>query len=254
MPDKKVRLELERERQTLLERLARVERELEIVVPSPKHAEEPKPAPSRARPRSLRESVLDQLHATGSMMYSQTIAQVFRAQSDREVASTRFGTLSYDEQKMFDTGRAKVVFLCHGLTYDRGEAIKRLWARSDWPLKDRIVGPNTGRVIFLKLAIWLNHAAGARPATWARRDLLEYLAADCARDLGLRVRKGDRHFSEWRAAAEEELARIEPDDADQRRRAAAILSDRLKPRELHFGAAEALVALPGSRGAWRRIE
>jgi hypothetical protein len=247
------RLRLERERLALLEQLTKIEREL-AGISSGRGRPRTDVAPEPRRTRSLREVVLDQLHATGSMVYSQTIAQVFRAKFDRDLPSTRFGTLSSDEQKGFDSGRAKAVFLCHGLTYDRGEAIKRLWARSDWPLENRIVAPTTGRVLFLRIAAWLNALAGTPPLAWARRELLEYLAADCARDLGFNIRKGDRHFANWHAAAEEELAKVEPEDLQRRLEAAGVLLSRLKPRELHFGASQGLVVLPGSRGDWRRIE
>jgi hypothetical protein len=239
----------------LLEQLTKTEKELADISSRKgrRRTDVASPPPVRLA-RSLREVVLDQVHAIGSMVYSQTIAQVFRAQFDRDLPSTRFGTLSSDEQKAFDSGRAKAVSLCHGLTYDRGEAIKRLWARSDWPLEKRVVAPTTGRVLFLRIAVWLNALAEAPPAAWARRDLLEYLAADCARDLGFNVRKGDRDFADWRAAAKEELTKVEPEDLQQRQKAAAALPRRLKPRELHFGASEGLVVLPGSRGDWRRIE
>jgi hypothetical protein len=249
------RQRLERERKDLQERLSKIEREL-AGIPAEKNRRriDVAPSPALRHSRSLREVVLDQLHAIGSMVYSQTISQVFRAQFDRDLPSTRFGTLSSDEQKAFDAGRAKAVSLCHGVTYDRGEAIKRLWARSDWPLEKRIVAPTTGRVLFLKIAAWLNTLAETPPAAWARRDLLEYLAADCARDLGFNVRKGDRHFADWRAAAEDELTKAEPEDFQRRQEAAARLLARLRPRELHFGASEGLVVLPGSRGDWRRIE
>jgi hypothetical protein len=50
------------------------------------------------------------------------------------------------------------------------------------------------------------------------------------------------------------LTKVEPEDLQQRQEAAAALPRRLKPRELHFGASEGLVVLPGSRGDWRRIE
>jgi len=253
MSEKRIRLE--QERKALLEHLSKIDQELASIGDL---AREPiihrAVVPLRRRARPARETVLDQLHATACMMYSQTLAQVFRAQFDRDLPSTRFGTLSSDEQKAFDAGRAKAVSLCHGLTYDRGEAIKRLWARSDWPLEKRVVAPTTGRVLFLRIAVWLNALAEAPPAAWARRDLLEYLAADCARDLGFNVRKGDRHFADWRAAAEDELTKVEPEDLQQRQEAAATLLARLKPRELYFGASEGLVVLPGSRGNWRRIE
>ena len=132
--------------------------------------------------------------------------------------------------------------------------MKRVWARTDWPLEERVVGPMSGRVLFLRFAEWISRLAeevetGASPAV--RPELVMYMAADCARDLGFRVRKGDRKFREWREAAREELDRRLDEDLDQRREAAERLGPRLNNVEKLFGAREGLTVLPGTVDGWR---
>src|SRR5260370_21641331 len=105
--------------------------------------------------------VLDALDDLGWPPYSRELMLYLKARYGRNVTATRFGTLGSDEIKAFgnrasadDSGaptegvrRAgpRPVWLCFGLTHDRGEAIKRLWARSDWQLERRGVGPPTQR-------------------------------------------------------------------------------------------------------------
>src|SRR5689334_1249213 len=90
------------------------------------------------RRRPIRELVLEALQDLRCMAYSRQIALYIKARYGREVPPTRFGTLSIDEQKAFQQRRPRQVRLCHGLTHDRGLAVKRLWAQSAWNLADRI--------------------------------------------------------------------------------------------------------------------
>lgn len=233
---------LKRKRERLLQEVQRIDRALA-------DPEEGRPTPRR----SLREIVLDMLEDAGVMLHSRTLSQLVRARYDREIKSTRFGTLASDEEKAYRAGRPRSVFLCHGLTHDRGEPIKRLWARSDWDLEDRLVASGTGRVIFLRTAVWLIGLAEEGTTAWARPELLQYLAADAARDLGFAVRKGDRSFARWRKAAERELERLAPGDEEARREAAERLEGRLKSDQRLFGASEDLTVLPGTIGPWRGV-
>ena len=244
---------LKREREQLLQRLAEINEELRSSPEGGGEATQVRAEGVRRAP-PLRNICLDMLADCGFMIYSQTIAQVCRAQLGREIPSTRFGTLSSDERQAYENRRPRPVHLGHGLTHERGEGMKRLWARSDWALEDRIVGPTTGRVLFLRFTEWINLRAeeadaGRSPA--ARPELLMYLAADCARDLGFRVRKGDRDFVKWREAAREELLGKEEADRAQRREAAARLAANLDPLEQLFGAREPLTSLPGTVDDWR---
>lgn len=249
------RARLQKQREDLLSRLAELDRQLEESHEWSQNKPLPQSKRVRRGQRPLRDVCLDMLSDCGSMLYSQTIAQACRAYFGRDVPPTRFGSLSNDEEKAFANGRPRPVFLCHGLTYDRGEAMKRVWARSDWPLEERIVGPISGRIVFLRFAEWISRlaeeaAGSSSPA--ARPERLMYMAADCARDLGFRVRKGDRDFAQWRQAAREELDRKFGEDLEHRREAANRLGGRLNDVERLFGAREGLTVLPGSAGEWSR--
>src|SRR5262249_38097042 len=125
---------------------------------------------------------------------------VLRPLRGRTIPATRFGTLSNDEAKSFESSRAKPVYLCHCLTNDLGQAVKRFWARSDWPVSDRIIGPMSGRLLFLQGAAWtirLARAADRKELNAANPETLNYLAADQARDAGLHVQRGLFPYDDW---------------------------------------------------------
>src|SRR5690606_20042116 len=111
-------------------------------------------SPREKNGRPLRDITLDMLQAARCPLNSLLLASVIRPLHGRSIAATRFGTLSNDEARSFESSRARPVYLCHCITYDQGQAVKRFWARSDWPLADRIMAPMTGRILFLKGAAW----------------------------------------------------------------------------------------------------
>jgi hypothetical protein len=212
-----------------------------------------------ARPRAadggrpLREIVLDLLGEAKIPLNSLLIANVVRPLQDRAIPSTRFGTLSNDEAKSFDSSRSKPVYLCHCLTYDQGQAVKRFWARSDWRLPDRIMGPMSGRVLFLEGAAWtirLACAVNRKEICAANPDTLNYVAADQARDAGLHVQRGAFPYDDWLNAIDGVIDRHRAEDEQARIKAAKILAARLSERELLFGARTPLVSLPGSKPGW----
>jgi hypothetical protein len=200
--------------------------------------------------RSLRDITLDALADAKCPLNSLLLASVITPLHGRSIASSRFGTLSSDEMASFDSKRARPVYLCHCLTHDQGMAMKRYWARSDWSLEDRVVGPMSSRVLFLRGAKWtINLAATATNAVEPER--LKYVAADQARDAGLQVRRGEFRFDEWVRAIEAQLNAIGAEDEAVRRAAAVAFDDRLDDREKLFGVNPQFVSLPGSRGSWR---
>jgi hypothetical protein len=181
------------------------------------------------------------------------IANVLRPLQDRTIPSTRFGTLANDEAKSFDSSRPKPVYLCHCLTHDQGQAVKRFWARSDWPLKDRIIGPMSGRLLFLAGAAWtirLARAADRKQLVAANPDTLNYVAADQARDAGLSVQRGIFPYDDWLQAINTSSDRHRGEDEKTRRDAAEVLGARLSERDLLFGSRSPLVSLPGSKPGW----
>lgn len=210
----------------------------------------PRPADSG---RPLREIVLDLLGDAKVPLNSLLIANVLRPLQDRTIPSTRFGTLANDEAKSFDSSRAKPVYLCHCLTHDQGQAVKRFWARSDWPLEHRIIGPMSGRLLFLEGAAWtirLARAADRRELTAANPETLNYVAADQARDAGLHVQRGVFPYDEWLKTIADQIERHRAEDEKTRIEAAQKLAARLSERDLLFGARAPLVSLPGSRPGW----
>jgi hypothetical protein len=213
----------------------------------------------RARPRAadggrpLRDLVLDLLGEAKVPLNSLLIATVLRPLQDRTIPSTRFGTLSNDEAKSFDSSRSKPVYLCHCLMYDQGQAVKRFWARSDWQLSDRVLGPMSGRVLFLEGAAWtiqLARAVNGKEMFAANPDTLNYVAADQARDAGLHVQRGRFPYDEWLDAIAGLIRRHRAEDEQARVQAAEVLAARLSERELLFGARTPLVSLPGSKPGW----
>lgn len=205
--------------------------------------------PRRAE-RSLRDLTLDLLAEACTPLNSLLIAGVLSALYSREVPSTRFGTLSIDEQKSFAAGRVtRPVYLCHCLNAADGVAVKRFWARSDWPLRERIIGPMTGRVLFLKSAVWIIKLAEDRGDAAPER--LKFLAADHARSAGLKVDRGCFQFVEWLTALEAQLQKHLPEDEEVRRTAAAALEPRLNDRDVLFGARGGLVSIPGTTRRWK---
>jgi len=233
--------ELRQQELELERRLAEVRHEL-----STRHT--PDPVKRSAERRPLRELVLDALNDAGVPLNSLLIASVFRPLFGREVPATRFGTLSVDEQRSFDSSRPRPVYLCHCLTHDRGQAMKRFWARSDWPLEDRVIGPMSGRVLFLRGAIWVIRLASS--AGEGADERLLYVAADQARDAGCAVKRGDFPYGEWITHIQAQIERYSDDDRAVRHEAAAELVARLGERELLFGAPGELTSIPGTSTRW----
>ena len=204
--------------------------------------------------RPLRDIVLDMLEEAKCPLNSLLLASVFRPLHGRPVPSTRFGTLSNDEASSFNSSRARPVYLCHGLTHDQGQAVKRFWARSDWPLADRIVGPMTGRILFLKGAAWVINLArlvDEQRLVADDAETLKYLAADQARNAGLPVKRGDFPYEAWLTSIAAAIDRHEDEDRGVREAAAAKLVQRLSERDLLFGSRSGFVSLPGSTASWR---
>ena len=232
------RQKLEAERHTLQARLAEITAELDDARPLEQR-------PSRAAARSVRENLLDCLSDIGIMAYSLQLATYTRGRYGRRIPSTRFSSLSRDEEKAARNNRTREVWLCHGLTFDRGEPIRRLWARSDWPLHERLVAPTTGRVLHLHMTARLAELAMRDEAVAADPEVLKYLAADNARDLGLPFKHGHFPLDRWRESALAQLAHVEAEDRSARIEAAERLVRVFNPVAQLFGGQPKPVLLPG---------
>ena len=96
------------------------------------------------RRRPLRQQVLDALDLLGVAALSREVQAFLGAVYGDDLDPTRFGSLRREEMRSYDNkSRPRALFICYGLT-ERGEAIKRLLCRSDWPLVERVVAPTTG--------------------------------------------------------------------------------------------------------------
>lgn len=229
--------DLHRRRAELLEELEAIKRKMEKQAV----AEVRTYGGTKTRQRPLREQVLEVLQDLGFMAYSQQISLLVLARYGRRAPLTRFGSLSKDESRAYLKQKrpARPVWLGHALTFDRAEVIRRIWARSDWPLYERIVAPTTGRTQFLKFAARICELA-QKADDWAvDPDMLRYMAADHARDLpGTRVKIGDFKFDEWRDIALSELSSVENGDVATRKEAAEALLGKLAPAFQLFGSPE----------------
>jgi hypothetical protein len=235
--------------ETLQDRLRRLQSELDETIRAldrversqPAAAEGPVEATGRRRP--VREIVLECLEDLGWPAYAREISLYAAARYGRELPPARFGSLSADERAAFLGGSVRPVWLCHGLAYERGDGIRRLWARSDWPLENRVVTPTSGRVQHLKMTARLCEIAGQAEQEPGK---LHYLTADHARDLpGVDVRRGSFDLAGWRDAALKLLAEAEPADEERRREAADRLRLRLKDSHLLFGAPDVVEGAVG---------
>jgi hypothetical protein len=185
----------------------------------------------------LRELVLDALEEIGFMTYGQQLAMYIKARFGRVITATRFGTLSVDEGKAYKRGSTRTVWLCHGLTHDRAEAVKRLWGRSDWDLARRIVTPAFGRAQYLRSIARFATLAMNADELAVDPDLLRFMAADHARDLGVIIRRGSFELEQWRELAEKELALIAEKEAHAANTAMRVFSEQLSASEQLFGTA-----------------
>jgi hypothetical protein len=186
--------------------------------------------PSRGT-RPVRGLVLDALDDLRWPAYAREISLYRAARYGSEIPLNRFGTLGSDEMKAFDRGsRPRTVWLCFCLTYNRAEPIKRLLARSDWSLAQRVAAPTTGRVQHLKITARLCEIALEAGDTADNPEMLKIVAADHARDLvGITFRRGEFPLELWRETAIKLLSEVEPRDEELRHKAAeriASLSER----------------------------
>lgn len=206
-------------------------------------AEAQAPPAARRAARPMRELVLDALDEIGLPCYTQQLISFIEARYGRKFSSTRFGTLSVDEERAHARGTARVVWLAHGLTFDRAEPVKRLWARSDWPLECRVVTPYFLHVLSLRSAARFSQLALQADAAAADPHLLRRMAADHARGLGVKVKFGEFKPQEWHSLAKARLEAVEHRDADLLRQAGREMTRTLSDAELLFGRGDAAADL-----------
>ena len=107
------------------------------------------------------------------------------------------------------------------------------------------MAPTTGRVLYLRMTARLAEIAAADEATATDAEMLKYLAADNARDLGLPFKRGEFPLDTWRESALMQLKPLEQEDSEARMEAAARLRQELPPLAQLFGRSPKPVVLPG---------
>lgn len=192
--------------------------------------------------QSAREMVLDALADLEWPAYTRECATLIEARLGRKIPATRFGTLAADEVAAYlnKGSDSRSVWVCFSLTADRYEPIKRLLARSDWPLERRIHALTTGRLQHLWMTKRFCELAMKADEIAVDPEMLRILAADHARDLpGVSVRKGIFDFESWRDVAGAQIAELEPRDEALRKKSAARLAQRPELFQL-FGLPEVI--------------
>lgn len=175
------------------------------------------------------------------------IAALHTALFGGTLAGGQLTSLRRDEEKSFKTNPySRPYYLCAALTADRLSPARGLLVVSTWSLPDRIVGPLSPRVHFLKAAIRVaEHLRDPDWATLPARRLLWEFAAN--------IPGGARTFDSMTAAAVQHAAATElsiHQDADRRHRedAARRAVDRLDDRQQMFGAPFGLASVNTSEG------
>jgi hypothetical protein len=185
--------------------------------------------------------MVEALTDVGVLAHTRILRIFIDAVYGRSIPATRFSGLSAEEQRAHVQGRPRTVWLCHGLTSDRCEAIQRTWGLSSWDLADRIVAPTTGRVQHLRLTERICELALEADAFARHPEKMRYLSADLAGGIpSVKVRKGVFPLREWQATARELLEKFGPEDEVVRREAAAKIAASKSPHHQLFGVPEVL--------------
>lgn len=185
----------------------------------------PKQSASRRPLKSAREQVLAVLDEVGLPMLSRDIHHYTRARYGVNIDATRFSSLRKAEMDAYDRLSQRHVWMAYGLT-DKGEAVKRLLARSDFPLQDRVIGPFSGRRLFFATTARLCEIA------LQERDRIEdfkafsIFVADHARDLPgvTNFQKNNFPFEDWLEKANDALAGVSERDLGDRQHIAMRLT------------------------------
>jgi hypothetical protein len=209
---------------------------------------QPPPKTPRRPLKSARDQVLAVLEEVGLPMLSRDIQQYSLTRYGVKIDPTRFGSLRKAEIDAYDRKSHRSVWLAYGLT-DKGEAVKRLLARSDFPLSERVVGPYSGRRLFFATTARLCGIA------LCERDHIEdfgtysIFVADHARDLpGItNFQKGEFAFDRWLETANAALANIIMRDLQDRKHIAmrlTMLSEKDRLFGTEFSAEDHAIAPP----------
>src|SRR5579863_1973662 len=197
--------------------------------------ERPENATARRPLRSARDQVLGVLADVGMPMLSRDIQQYSLTRYGAKIDATRFGSLRKAEMDAFERKSVRSVWLAYGLT-EKGESIKRLLARSDFPTQERVVGPYSGRLLFFATTARLCEIAIDEQDHIDDFEGYRIFVADHARDLpGIaNFKKGEFPFELWLNAAKAALSGIAERDLSDRNHIAMRLT-MLSNKDRLFG-------------------
>ena len=239
-------LDVERRKQELRRLIEEHQRELSALEGGsvPKGGRRDDSSGARRIARPLRAIVLDALEDLQTPAYTREIMQYVAAVYGERPEPTRFGGLRQKEQDAYLAGRTRTVFICCGVT-ETGESIKRLLARSDWDLMDRVIAPTTGRTQYLRVTRRLCDLALQRPHLIADFETFKLVVADHARDLpGVNFKRAQWEPEKWRELAHSHLAEIEEIDRQNRAAIAMRLRNNLTDAQQLFGTEHAVEPEP----------
>lgn len=148
---------LEVEKESLLRRLREIETELGNSVTSGRPVDTSPPEARIRKPKKpLREIVIGMLSDTGCMLNNTIIRQLYETRFQKNLAGSRLGSLSHDEQVRKNLRNTTVFGLVHPiqLVDERILPVKNIWARSDWPVESRVMTPCTDMLLHLRFLDW----------------------------------------------------------------------------------------------------
>jgi hypothetical protein len=185
--------------------------------------------------QSFRQLLLNALQDLGSPTSSLTLRPFIAARYGRTIPSTQFGTIASQERRAFDRGAStKPVWLASGLLYDSFRPVRRIFARSDWPLESRILGPASMRLFRLLATERLAELARNADREAQNADMLRTLALAHARELpGVRIDDESPDFAQIASVARDLVSKYQIDHL-MRRAVAASLAE-LPERVQLFG-------------------
>jgi len=184
----------------------------------------PRPSPKR-KLQPARDNVLSILSEVGLPMLSRDIQTYARTKYGIVIEATRFGSLRRSEMDAYDRQSQRPLWLAYGLTAS-GEAVKRLLARSDVPLVDRVVGPLSGRRLFFETTARLCEILMKEEQRIEDVGAFRIFVADHSRDLpGLKnFQKGLFPVPQWLTTAQRALDAVEGRDLQDRKHIALRLT------------------------------
>lgn len=245
--DSSATIDVQRRLSRLAAEQARLVAELEVAQLAP--LDRVKPAAGLAGQRPMREQVLDILDELGVPVAPRVISEVALACYGRSLPAARFASLRRDEERAYRKDpTSRPAWVVPAINVVGLTAIPRIVANSAWKAERRLIGARTLRTNHLKTLISLLNRAihlsngESEPDPQLRALITRY--ADSVGGTVDPIQGSDLVLV--RLAAEAELARIEPVDAEERHQAARRLTQLPATEQLWGRAAFPMVIEGGA--------